>query len=789
MNIKDSFEGLFEDIINDIFKISLEDFGNKKQVKKLNENLCNKIEEFCRNEHINNDIYETVKYTLNKAFDESGTETTIKLLRSTEDHKEFVNHLIRNAGCYEISNFEDKEDYKIYIIIIEMISKSMFQSLNTYIKLLSQNEIDVQMFKGQNEIYNLLLQIKNSTNSENKHENVSNNNCESEYKISDDNEYFRNLYNDELFLEMEDYTHDDYIANLKSVYVEPKIENSQQSLKEKLKNWIKQPDLNSNKRIDAKAKVFLLYGKAGVGKSSLTANIITTEFLGENCHSIALRKHMDTLNHIKAWQSVKDCFDCNDDAAYNGSVLILDGLDEICVLNREFNGKEFVENLKNSAPSGVKILITSRNYKGYFEKIKPDNKLIISTIAWTDDEISEWCGRYCNVHKDNTRKQNWCKNFIQNYNALKANDDRKDIFCTPIITYICCAKEIDISEHDSIAGIYDAAFRHIGHREHSKENSEDLKIPDENQFKINWQYTKELAFQMFLNNILESGIDKDLVNKAKTRTQELLDETDFEIDNNIQKYFAIFHFAFGKTDGIEFAHKTVGEYFTAVKLYEDYFDKIEIESGDDFAIMSLWGNIYQAFRYKKIPEDIMKYLTDIIKSRKGNVYKKWRENFFKYYYRGMENQILWEIMNDKVHYKSNEKIMLPEQVAIAFRNLTWLLSLLEFKNDGEFNKEEYKRTFESFFIRTVSMDINCSYWCNLDYYDFSYLNLTSAVLKFAKLMNVNFIGANLSFTNLIGTDLTNADFTHAKLSDVDLTNAIMKSTIIKYVDLKGGLYD
>lgn len=265
---------------------------------------------------------------------------------------------------------------------------------------------------------------------------------------------------------------------------------------------------------------------------------------------------------------------------------------------------KFVENLKNSVASGVKILITSRNYKGYFEEIKPDNELIISTITWTESEISEWCGKYCDIHKNNEQKQKWCEKFIQNYNELEPTDSRKDIFCTIIILYICCAKEIDISKHDSIAGIYDAAFRHIGHREHSKENSEDLKFPDEKQFKINWQYTKEIAFQMFLNNILEYGLDNEFVSVAQARTKELLDETDFEIDNNIQKYFAVFHFAFDKTNGIEFAHKTVSEYFTAVKLYEDYFEKIEIKSDDNSAVRYAWKNIYQAFRYKKISEDI-----------------------------------------------------------------------------------------------------------------------------------------------------------------------------------------
>ena len=61
------------------------------------------------------------------------------------------------------------------------------------------------------------------------------------------------------------------------------------------------------------------------------------------------------------------------------------------------------------------------------------------------------------------------------------------------------------------------------------------------------------------------------------------------------------HFLSGSETGVEFAHKTVGEYFTAVKLYEDYFGKIRVSSDAD----EVWEQIYQAFRYAKIPEDIM----------------------------------------------------------------------------------------------------------------------------------------------------------------------------------------
>lgn len=41
---------------------------------------------------------------------------------------------------------------------------------------------------------------------------------------------------------------------------------------------------------------------------------------------------------------------CDDE--YQNKVLILDGLDEVCVLKNEFDGYEFIENLSNTLRTG-----------------------------------------------------------------------------------------------------------------------------------------------------------------------------------------------------------------------------------------------------------------------------------------------------------------------------------------------------------------------------------------------------------------------------------------------------
>ena len=415
-------------------------------------------------------------------------------------------------------------------------------------------------------------------------------------------------------------------------------------------------------------------------------------------------------------------------------------------IEKNFYGKLFVENLRDVSPRGVKILITSRNHEGYFEKIRPDNNLEIENIVWTSKEINQWCEKYCKVHKNNRRINDWCNNFIKQYEALDSEDKRKDIFCTPIILYICCVKEIDISKHDSVAGIYDEAFHCIGNREHGKTGrTNELKENDEEQFKINWQYTKELAFLMFLNDSLESALSGTFVKKAYERTAELMEKENTEIKPQLAKYFAVFHFVSKNNEGIEFAHKTVGEYFTAVKIYEDYINNIGIESTPHEA----WENIFQAFRYNEIPKDIMNYLFELIKIRLDIDLENWRNKFFENYYIGMDEQLLWKMVNKEPSYKSTDDYIITEQVAVAYRNLTWLLSLLKFKNNEERNYDVYKKTFSSFFLRNFNMDINCYNWFNLNNVNLMGADLSGAILSGANLNEANIDGVHLNGINYL----------------------------------------
>lgn len=72
----------------------------------------------------------------------------------------------------------------------------------------------------------------------------------------------------------------------------------------------------------------------------------------QDCHILELRQCIHILDSNKPWESIKKSFRCMCDDEYQNKVLILDGLDEVCVLKNEFDGYEFIENLSNTLRTG-----------------------------------------------------------------------------------------------------------------------------------------------------------------------------------------------------------------------------------------------------------------------------------------------------------------------------------------------------------------------------------------------------------------------------------------------------
>ncbi|WP_051536319.1 pentapeptide repeat-containing protein [Ruminococcus flavefaciens] len=657
--------------------------------------------------------------------------------------------------------------------------------------------------------------------------NFLKNKC-TEFLIDDSTyEYIKN-YNRKLFLEKNSN------ITLGKMYLDPAVKEYSENVIDIIHDWYK-----SDKNI------MFIYGASGIGKTSLVTKIIADIYgisgdentLGiskSHIHPVILREHIKRIEKATKDQEystlniITEIIDVNY-SQLDGGLIILDGYDELCVLADEFDKNIFIEKLITDLEAyDIKVLITSRPMK---DLIKDFKELPHIELEWKESQLKEWCDKFSSL-TDSVEKKRWCEEFKNNYNEIfknNAEDERLEVFCAPLILYLACTSLTIISANDSIGQFYDNVFHTLSEREHSKKQragSVYSNAKSEQRLKyINWQFTKELAYQMFLNETLvlkeSHNSDVDHIKYAKDRTIEVLKEKGYKIPKkttiDTAMYLAVFHFAIGKEKGIEFAHRTVCDYFTAVKIYEDYFakfDKNYYENQDtDTITFELWHNIIEAFRYIQIPYYIFNYINDLVhaKNSKFDI-----DSFIKYYKMGLEKGILSniEILKPVIEYKVSPS-MLNIQISRVFRNLTWFLTGLGYKNEGlnhigiiaqrellspfvsniNISEWEMKNMFlknTSFYkARLVKTDFESAFLRNSD---FECANLSGAIMNNSVISNANLKEAILIETKLSGADmrgsnlnravLVGATMKRAHLSRAELIEANLKDSFLFEADLK-----
>ena len=693
--------------------------------------------------------------------------------------------------------------------------------------------------------------------------------------IESNNEDYLNQFEERLFLE------DDYSSiNLSSIYVSPRVKEGGRLASECIMSWYRNHEPNAR-------SCMILYGDAGIGKSSLISKIISDAYNNSNKHEYSISSNevvtvvLRESNHKKVFENIEKDFSAVDmlcklfsvrnRSELKNKLLILDGFDELIVLVDSFDkskASEFISALA-SERHGLRILITTR--LGYFElDAETQRKTVQKTLSWTPGEVNVWCDQYqeqmkkelehndiiqsnnSEIQSENLRKIReritWCDTFKTFYQKLPENDNRREIFCVPIILYIACISGVEFRKLLTVGKIYDFAFRSIIMRKYSesmidcrqfKHNEVDIK-----ERIVHWQYTKELAYQMLLvddlNLIDDDSLDSPQAagfRQAQERTIEILKDKNITIDKselNTSKYLAVFHFASSKNQqGITFAHKTVYEFFTAVKLYEDYFskfttgyfkDSMKSSAARKQCIIEVMESWIEAFRYVIITPEIFMYLNEMERpafsgidsyvlpaDRIDNNTKFNKQMYLDAFAEGLNQDILALVsMRPAVNQylnTANSQFVIPYihiQFNTAFHNLTWFLTGLGYKNENDLSGSiaYIMRTIcvsNSFYsirhsnIPGSKLAYNCTAWCfkeceldniQLNWTSFKDSDLSYAVLNYSELNNANMKNANLKHTGLIGCKMNHADLKEANLYNADLSNAELRNSILKRACLK-----
>ena len=638
-----------------------------------------------------------------------------------------------------------------------------------------------------------------------------------ELPIKADNTAYIRTYSKPLFFEEKDSR-----LTLGSIYIDPSVEGSDKKASEIIKNWYSNDDTPS---------AMLILGSAGIGKSSLCSKIIADaagkdivadadrlfDIPPEKVHIKALRGCVSLLKDFE-YGTIKELIErifapSDLEIEYDNDLFILDGLDELDVLCPKFDVDKLFQKLRELETDDYKILITPRESNNYGISIR-DKRLAVEKLIWNEDDMNSWCTKYSNFKDLNAFY--WCERFRDFYDKLDDEDDRKEVFLIPVILYIAAHTNIDFSSDSSVCKIYDKAFRSLLERDHIKGSGGKEAFSgsaDNIRRKVYWQYTKELAYQMtIIGDLTLSDTEENSYSgifEAQNMTRKMLDydnpdngdKIDFSIDNT--EYMSVFQFAKSDDCGqsIEFVHKTVYEYFTAVKLFEDYFQKLTLESDFD----QIWSTILQVFDKGCIEDNTIKHLAEMMKDPE-KMDPDVVELFLSSFLPGLGRYLPFSFSVPYDLYKSD--------IQNQFSKLIKLLSLMGYKNEGY--TEGFRGPFPrdpndafAFCFKTLLYVYKDSYYdlsswhfegINLNGMDMSNIRFSFAHFKYAKLngiiinnedmfilhheLNAGFYGAHMSHCKLSGIYSRYADFEKATLDNAKIKGSNLYCSIFIETDLR-----
>lgn len=559
-------------------------------------------------------------------------------------------------------------------------------------------------------------------------------------------------------------------------------------------------DLLSEYIYENNNRILLIFGKPGIGKSTLIT-WITTHF-EERIDDIFVYQFADDLENVN-WQK-NDSFEeilnilNMSYVDLDGKVLILDGFDEINVgdireniLNNLHKYIIFNKYIKNFV-----LIITCREY--YVQRLEKLKSSYITLQPWDEAQIDSFYKIFQIKVGDIVCKDKLEKMF-----------EFKEILGIPLITYMVISLKITIDKEGSVVDVYDKIFALDGgiydRCIDNKSFGKDHRISKLDIKKYIHQISKEIAFWMFENNANEEYIPQECYIKIcdtvmKEQNQE---EQEIKSDFKIGNFFKLVRHCEGaENEKLYFVHRTIYEYFVTEVIYssiESDMLKLTEESQEYLAkniAFYLKEGVISPTIGEYLQHKIIKFYYKLNTEKKQKFYQWWETTVGKM----MEVGMFYYTKRNICAYKS---IILEEYR--CFINLIEILRLLlKLSNEKVIMSRVKKELIESYVKYCITIDdwragkryknidlsrvtlngINLN-GMNLKNINFSGAYLEEADLSECNLYHLKFQDAVLKKADLRGSDLVGADLRQADLREVKLWGADLERSILIGADLRG----
>lgn len=523
----------------------------------------------------------------------------------------------------------------------------------------------------------------------------------------------------------------------------------------------------------------MIMGKPGSGKSSFVSYLSTLlpDAIGPRPLFIIRLRNMQRsqINADDPIQGLLDYMETDRNGLVN-SVVILDGLDEVCALYQKTDFHIYLKKLLHhlSTIRGLQLLITSRT--GYFrvDSAMENFCLTLHIEDWDNDDLDLWSEKYKAIHP--------CRQRVIESNNLHLKEekysDKKAIFAVPILFYMANARGKLLSEHQSICSVYDAVLSEVSDERHYDVASY-ISVHELIPGELARQICIEIAFSMFRTGRLNYNpsipndpylypeeVDAALlaaIQRCNSAALSLSAEEKQKIKNTYALTF-YYNEAHAEHNAVEFAHKTIAEYFASEKMWE-----IMCSLSDETDETPLCDALAECFGYAPVTADILLFL-------KGRITIEKDTKKIARIKRLLEKHFLCSVLDGKIfsqpqNYPSDLHYM--DRVSIMVRSVLMLFEYLDCQPPRP--SEEQQHMFNNVIASVARMAT----------IRFQHRSLLPLALNGFNLSNGDFTACELSEAHLAGADLTHAIFTDANLTDGQLSECIMTTTDFSGANLAG----
>ena len=650
--------------------------------------------------------------------------------------------------------------------------------------------------------------------------------------VRTDNKAYADSFSETLFLHKEQK---DSKVNLCNLFVMPKYkvyENSRPrtDLEDKLANF-----LTGNKPF------LFIEGDAGCGKSTLVSwmnydnlksdddNTKINIFDGRPVITVRLRdldksiinstKSLTNaiLKHINIYSRDKKESLKNLNKRFPNAVIILDGFDELCMIEGISDYNELIYELYQNRRTSYHYIITSRpHYIGKQYNIPSER---ITLQHFDKGKRKEWITHYTS--------DNYCGqslNYeIQQY-IVDINDDTDSAICdTPMTLYMLAAKDISIkltkNSWELYHHIFFSALSKTEYNQMFVDEGDPCEHSSHKYYDIIYRVSEEIAYGMYKKNNNELYVISDeiktIIDKLSGTETRLRDNS--YLPQMIKQSYALCNYWKETGDGaVEFYHNNIRDFFLCEKIYNELN---EIYNQRDLSQEDKIDKIIEFFlQFKKAPlqDMVCKFIwlraKKDVNKQESFVYKEKEmrllPNFFE---KMLTDGTLYDKLNENKHIHAVVSILscaaqiyrhIYEPILIETKEqyVKWWNNVGNISANSDIIQYLFKAIFKHHFMAEngkISNRIDCSL-AYLRYEDLRNVDLRDANLRDAYLRGVNLRDADLSGANLrhayliyadltdanligaklIGADLTFAYLTHADLTDADLTRADLRGAIL-----------